>query len=104
MIDVPSARAGKDILRHIVRTRTNAEVKDVVREMGFLLETSSIEEYCVAAIQALSSEAEAVRGGNSKPLNKLIGHVMRQSKGAMRPDKTSECLQQLLARDVNPKA
>ncbi|KZT42924.1 Glutamyl-tRNA amidotransferase B subunit [Sistotremastrum suecicum HHB10207 ss-3] len=92
-----TTRAGKDVLRQIIRSRTELRVKDIVREMGLLLDTSSLEEYCAAAIAALPSEADAVRGGNPKPLNKLIGYVMRQSKGAMRPDKTSECLQKLLA-------
>lgn len=40
-----------------------------------------IDKYCNEAIEALPEEANVVRNGNVKVLNKLVGLVMKKSKG-----------------------
>lgn len=43
---------------------------------------ASLEKWCEAAIQALPQEANVVRKGNKNVVNKLVGHVMKSSRGA----------------------
>lgn len=40
-----------------------------------------IDKYCREAIEALPEEAGVVRQGNIRVLNKLVGYVMKASKG-----------------------
>ena len=40
-----------------------------------------INKYCEEAIMRLPEEAEVVRRGNLRVLNKLVGYVMKMSKG-----------------------
>ena len=42
---------------------------------------SELQLLCDAAIQALPSEVSAFRAGNKNVLNKIVGHVMKQSRG-----------------------
>lgn len=42
---------------------------------------SELQSLCEAAIQALPSEVAAFRAGKKKVLNKIVGHVMKQSRG-----------------------
>ncbi|KAF8806231.1 Glutamyl-tRNA amidotransferase subunit B, mitochondrial [Phlegmacium glaucopus] len=42
---------------------------------------SELQSLCEAAIQALPSEVAAFRAGNKNVLNKIVGHVMKQSRG-----------------------
>ena len=42
---------------------------------------SELQLLCEAAIQALPSEVAAFRAGNKNVLNKIVGHVMKQSRG-----------------------
>lgn len=42
---------------------------------------SELQSLCETAIEALPSEVAAFRAGNKNVLNKIVGHVMKQSRG-----------------------
>ena len=54
----------------------------LAEEMGFLSNHVPLKKLCEEAIAALPSEAAAVRNGKLGPLNRLVGQVMRLSKGS----------------------
>ena len=68
MLDQPSDRSASD-LAHELSLLTGAD--DAV----------ALEKWCTEAITDLPQEAEAVRRGNANVLNKILGRVMKSSKG-----------------------
>lgn len=41
----------------------------------------TVNKLCIEAIDRLPEESEAVRKGNLRVLNKLVGYIMKSSKG-----------------------
>ncbi|THH11478.1 hypothetical protein EW145_g623 [Phellinidium pouzarii] len=83
-----TSTSGKNLLKHIVETRTNDSPAALARELSLLALDSDddvvenfINELCLKAIEALPEEAEVVRKGNTNVLNKLLGLVMNLSRG-----------------------
>ncbi|KAL7282617.1 LOW QUALITY PROTEIN: hypothetical protein ACG7TL_004089 [Trametes sanguinea] len=77
--------SGKTILRHILSTRTPDLPSKIAQDLQLLAVSdggASLEKWCRDAIAALPEEAEAVRQGNAKVVNKIIGYVMKASRGA----------------------
>ncbi|KAG1735395.1 hypothetical protein EDB19DRAFT_1724224 [Suillus lakei] len=77
--------SGKSLLKHIIANRSLSAPSVLAQE--FSLEAVSEDDnaitrsWCVEAIEALPEEAEAVRQGNPRVLNKLVGKVMQLSRG-----------------------
>ena len=57
---------------------------------------SSLKEWCTTAIHVLPSEAEAARRGNTNVVNKLLGHVMKLSRGTADAKAARTLLQEML--------
>jgi len=74
--------AAKAILRRLMDEPHGASVLKLAEEVGFLSSQVPLKKLCAEAITALPSEAAAVRDGNLGPLNRLVGQVMRLSKGS----------------------
>lgn len=55
-----------------------------------------LERWCLNAIEALPSQAAAARKGNMNVLNRLLGHVMKASRGRADAKAARDSLQQLL--------
>lgn len=72
------------------------------REQGLLAQSADdspadfLRVLCEDAIASLPDEAGAVRNGNERVLNKLVGFVMKKSKGTVDAQTTRECLKGLL--------
>ena len=68
----------------MVETRSQADPAALAQELSLMaLETNQdvLEELCQKAISEMSDEANAVRQGNIRVLNKLVGAVMKASRG-----------------------
>ncbi|GBE79803.1 Glutamyl-tRNA(Gln) amidotransferase subunit B, mitochondrial [Sparassis crispa] len=76
--------SGKTILRHIL-THRSPELPSTLAERLSLLtvldDSTSLEQWCSEAITVLPEEAKVVRGGNVKVINKIMGRVMKLSRG-----------------------
>lgn len=57
---------------------------------------NALEAWCTQAIEAMPREADAVRKGNMNVLNKLLGHVMRSSRGTADAQAAKATLRNLL--------
>ncbi|TCD67512.1 hypothetical protein EIP91_012317 [Steccherinum ochraceum] len=94
--------SGKTILRHILTHRSNEMPSALAAKLQLLVSTdtdgSALEEWCTQAIEAMPRESEAVRKGNMNVLNKLLGHVMRCSRGRADAQAARTALQRLLAQ------
>lgn len=59
---------------------------------------AELEDLCTAAITALPQETAAVRNGNDKVMNKIMGWVMRNSRGRADPQRTRTLLEEKILR------
>ncbi|GJE84861.1 glutamyl-tRNA amidotransferase B subunit [Phanerochaete sordida] len=91
--------AGKTILRHIINNSSTATPSALAAELSLLAGEdvdASLKKWCEAAIQALPKEAEVVRRGNKNVVNKLVGHVMKSSRGAADAKAAKSMLEDML--------
>jgi len=83
MLDNPSAAASTQLARHLGLLATRAD--------GLL------ERLCMQAIADMPEEADAVRRGVPNVINKLLGRVMKSSKGTTDPQSVRRMLEKLLS-------
>lgn len=68
----------------MVNSRTTALLSEVAENLSLLAWGQKHDELvkaCQTAVAALPGEVDAVRRGNIKVLNKLVGYVMKLSRG-----------------------
>ncbi|KAF9559669.1 glutamyl-tRNA amidotransferase, partial [Agrocybe pediades] len=89
--------SGKYLLRHMLDNPSSKSPKEIAAELQLVAMASSsgtskasdtgssppseLEILCKAAISELPSEVAAFRAGNKNVLNKILGHVMKKSRG-----------------------
>lgn len=91
--------SGKLILRHILETKTDLMSLEIARELGLLVasdDDAALRTWCMDAIKALPEEAQRVRDGNKNVINRLLGHVMKTSRGRADAKAAKALLVQLL--------
>jgi len=72
---------------------------DLARELSLLAmpgEKDSLEKLCQQVVIDLPNEAQMVRQGNSRLLNKLVGRVMKASRGRADAQTARATLEKLL--------
>jgi aspartyl-tRNA(Asn)/glutamyl-tRNA(Gln) amidotransferase subunit B len=99
----PSAKL---LLKQMLVSPSKIPVKQLAAEMGLLstaLEDQSpsasddfLRDICVGAIEALPSEIAAIRAGHKNVINKVIGWIMRETKGKVDAKQAKGMLNQLL--------
>ncbi|KAK1218497.1 hypothetical protein PQX77_018823 [Marasmius sp. AFHP31] len=90
------------LLRHIINNPPpiNTSIQDLARQLDLLSESSGASDDDVyrRAIEALPAEVAAIRSGNRNVLNKVIGWVMRETKGKADVQKTRKRLEELISK------
>lgn len=81
LIQCSTGTSGKQLLKHMVENPTSKSPEELARELSILALQDDVGKLCQNAIDALPEEADVIRKGNTKVLNKLVGYVMRLSKG-----------------------
>ncbi|KIM58768.1 hypothetical protein SCLCIDRAFT_127489 [Scleroderma citrinum Foug A] len=91
--------SGKMLLRHMVINKSSETPSELAKELGLSAlsqDDSLVSQWCLEAIENLPQQAEAVREGNLPVLNKLVGKVMKLSKGRANADNVRTLLLELL--------
>ncbi|KAF7346137.1 Glutamyl-tRNA(Gln) amidotransferase subunit B, mitochondrial [Mycena sanguinolenta] len=92
--------SGKMLLREMLADPSSSQTPtDRARSLSLLISSGGepdIGELCAAAIAALPSEAQAFRKGHKNVLNKLLGWVMKESRGRANSTQVKERLISLL--------
>ncbi|OJT05413.1 Glutamyl-tRNA(Gln) amidotransferase subunit B, mitochondrial [Trametes pubescens] len=91
--------SGKTILRHMLSTHTPDLPFKIARDLQLVAvsdDGASLEGWCRDAIAALPAEADAVRRGNANVVNKIMGHVMKASRGTAKAQDARAMLLKLL--------
>jgi len=95
---IPSGTSGRNILRHILQTKTTVSVSQLIDELSLrTVDSTFVEALCDEAIRRFPEEAESIRGGKKNILMKLVGFVMKASRGSADPRLTRRILEQKLA-------
>ncbi|CAE6477101.1 unnamed protein product [Rhizoctonia solani] len=103
LVDAVESRAitgtsGKLLMRHLIETRSELPLPQIIDNLGLRAASSASElaALCRTAISMLPKESELVARGNDKVLMKVVGQVMRLSKGTADAQAArEELLQQL---------
>jgi len=90
--------SGKLLLRHMLDNPSTTASTELAGHLGLLAtrEDSVLERLCVQAIADMPEEADAVRRGVPNVVNKLLGQVMKSSKGTTNPQSARRMLLKLL--------
>ncbi|KAG9015844.1 hypothetical protein FRB93_012409 [Tulasnella sp. JGI-2019a] len=94
--------SAKTVVRHMFNTQTprSALISELVDTLGLRAEAVSdhaLKGFCEQAIQELPLEADLVRKGNDKVLMKIVGKVMKLSKGTADAKMVRATLQGMLS-------
>ncbi|KIP04894.1 hypothetical protein PHLGIDRAFT_108957, partial [Phlebiopsis gigantea 11061_1 CR5-6] len=89
LVDLVSSKmitgpAGKTILRYIINNDSSGMPAALAQELSLLAVDdgdTSLKQWCEEAIQALPAEVTAIRRGNVNVINKVLGRVMKLSRG-----------------------
>jgi aspartyl-tRNA(Asn)/glutamyl-tRNA(Gln) amidotransferase subunit B len=75
---------GRNVLKHVVGSGSSGKNLDaLLQDLGLVTSdsASSLADLCQAVIAKLPKEADKVRKGNEKVVMRLVGEVMKMSKG-----------------------
>jgi aspartyl-tRNA(Asn)/glutamyl-tRNA(Gln) amidotransferase subunit B len=92
-------------LKHIIANRSSAAPSVLAQELSLEAvsgdDNGAIQSWCAEAIEALPEEANAVRRGNPRVLNKLVGKVMQLSRGRADAQNARVVLETMLRRQAH---
>jgi len=91
--------SGKLLLRHMLDHPSSEAASGLAERLGLLANRGDgvLERLCTQAIAEMPEEADAMRRGFPNVINKLLGRVMKSSKGTADPDSIRRMLQKLLS-------
>lgn len=92
--------SAKTLIRHFFNSPASTEpfssMSKLVDELGLRATSSDLQSLCEKAVELLPQEAELVQKGNEKVLMKIVGQVMRLSKGTADGKAARALLQEML--------
>ncbi|KAF5322005.1 hypothetical protein D9619_000691 [Psilocybe cf. subviscida] len=108
--------SGKFLLKHLLAHPSSRSTKEVAADLQLLALASSppsssgsqtnltsigseLQLLCESAVAELPSEVAAVRAGNKNVLNKIVGHVMKKSRGRADATAARQLVEQLILGD-----
>lgn len=98
--------SGKLLLRHLLDNPTQATALEIAQELKLLAfsplgerKDDLLEQLCAQAIEALPSEVESFRKGNVNVLNRLVGHVMKDSRGRANAQAARTIIERIIKRE-----
>jgi aspartyl-tRNA(Asn)/glutamyl-tRNA(Gln) amidotransferase subunit B len=104
--------SGKFLLKHMLTNPTSHTPTQLAKELQFTALSSTLDSssqsssphselhlLCEAAIQALPSEVATFRAGNKNVLNRIVGYVMKQSRGRADAKLVRNLVEQIVLRE-----
>lgn len=94
-----SGSSGKRLLRHMLDHPSSEAPSELAERLGLLANRGDgfLERLCTQVIAEMPEEADAMRRGVPNVINKLLGRVMKSSKGTADPQSIRKMLQKLLS-------
>jgi len=93
--------SGKTVLRYMITHRSLEMPSVIAADLALMAlsetsTTNSLQALCEAAIAALPEEADVVRRGNERVIMKLVGRVMKESRGRADAKAVTDLLRDIL--------
>lgn len=87
------------LLRHMLDHPSSEAPSELAGRLGFLANRGDdfLERLCRQVIAEMPEEADAMRRGVPNVINKLLGRVMKSSKGTADPQSIRKMLEKLLS-------
>jgi aspartyl-tRNA(Asn)/glutamyl-tRNA(Gln) amidotransferase subunit B len=88
------------LLRHMLDHPSSEAPSGLAEHLGLLANRGDgfLERLCTQVIAEMPEEADAIRRGVPNVINKLMGRVMKSSKGTADPKSIRRMLQKLLSQ------
>ena len=84
-------------MRHLLDTSSNKSARQLAQELSLVaLQDDSLETLCREVVARSPSEVKAIQEGNTKVINKLVGQVMKSSRGTANAQSVLAILKDLL--------
>lgn len=99
MLSNPSSRRPREIATEFQLIALTTSSSSPSTALADSSATSELEILCRSAIADLPSEVAALRAGNKNVLNKIVGHVMRKSRGRADATATRALVEKLVIQD-----
>ncbi|KAH9482302.1 Glutamyl-tRNA(Gln) amidotransferase subunit B, mitochondrial [Psilocybe cubensis] len=107
--------SGKHLLRHMLANPSSRRPREIATELQLVALTSTsssqsttssdssviseLEDLCRSAVSNLPCEVAALRAGNKNVLNKIVGYVMKKSRGRADATATRELVEKMVMQD-----
>lgn len=76
---------------------SDVSVTELAQSLSLIaLKDNSLEQLCRDVLAAMPAESKAVRDGNLNVLNKILGTVMKRSRGTANAQSARKVIQDLL--------
>lgn len=91
---------GKTVVRHIIGNPSSrlSTLPTILKNLGLdaSAQSGDLETTCREVVVGLPDVAAAIRKGNEKPVMRLVGEVMKRSKGRADPKEARRILLDIL--------
>lgn len=91
--------SGRCLLRHILADGSPESPAKLAEQMTLLVsesDSTSLETWCRQIIAEMPEESQAIRDGHLNVINKLVGRIMKLSKGRADAKAVRNTLESLL--------
>jgi aspartyl-tRNA(Asn)/glutamyl-tRNA(Gln) amidotransferase subunit B len=89
-------KVGRSVLREIYETGKNPQVIIEQKNLGIIQDSTFLEEICNKVIANNQEIADKIKQGDTKPLNFLVGQVMRETSGKANPQMIRKLIREKL--------
>lgn len=92
--------SGRSLLRHVLAHNSSESPTKLAEQMSLLVSESdntSLRTWCKQIIAEMPEESQAIRNGHLNVVNKMVGRVMKLSKGRADAKAVRTTLETLLA-------
>lgn len=98
----PIGTAGKNLLRHVLmESQDTRDMSTIARELGLVAQSGDqLQQLCKAVIEKMPKEVASIRKGKVNVLMRLVGQVMKDSKGTADAKKAKEILAKLVEDNI----
>ena len=100
---------GKQLIRHMLTNPCTDSILKIASDLDLLALSSStcglqtqdpLVEICEKAVAELTEEVMAVRKGNKNVLNRIVGLVMKESRGRADARRVKEIVERLVCEEM----
>lgn len=99
MLTNPTSHTPTQLAKELQLTALSSTLDSSSQSTSSSSPQSELHLLCEAAIQALPNEVDTLRAGNKNVLNRIVGYVMKQSRGRADAKVVRNLVEQIVLRE-----